>query len=837
MTILRIVEEAVAARPLPGWVGILDEPKRLAERIEAIAGFRSGSGSSRWPMVLCLALGLVGLTDARRSVGAAGAGVENDAAAARGVLTNRVAAAGFHAGPPIGGVVRDGDGHPIEGIRIEVTGRGSRTGPAWQPGVAEVWRSTDLGVAIRTGADGRWAIHGVPEAFDAFDVDCLRPDGMVHRFGTRKPQEEHDWYGFGVGTGRGAPIALAAFRRGDVSFVLPEGTPLRGRVLDPEGKPMAGIRVRAAFGHERRMSAGETTTDAGGRFVFAHRTPIEWIVTAEAPGLAVASVVVDPAALAEGKEVELRLERGVPLRVRVEDDAGQAVGGAGISVDARRSGPQILEVSGETDRNGRWSWPEAPRAPFALRVRSAAPDTERVVRLGVEDRDVVVRLRSGARTNIVVKGRAVEEGTGRPMEVATVAFRASTSSEFSTVALETLTLPGDGRFRLGIPADWFHAGDERRFQLRLWAPGVGRVVTDWRDFDEGDSETTVRFRRGGNLQGTVRLPDGRPASGAVLRIADHRLKPVTVRFAPDARDPWLLDEGSEASTAHAEADGRYGMDDPGEDGVIVILHREGFAEFEVRELRKNPDPVLKPLGRIEGVLRSEGRPVPGQRVILRRDAYGRFDSPWSLILGAETGADGSFVFAWVPPGNLVLNRFIPMPDGGGWAESHPQRVRIEAGATLRVNYGGEGRRVEGRWVGPNPEVHAKGLRWVSKRTVGYPELPDPDDFATPESYRKHRGHFLGLNEYWAGFRTYGIEFGADGQFRVEDVTPGAYVLEWTRRASSEGPEVSPGESRTLWREFEVPTATPEQPSAVVDLGAVNWEENGTTGRRSEEAAP
>ncbi|MBL9127301.1 MAG: hypothetical protein JNL97_06630, partial [Verrucomicrobiales bacterium] len=51
LTILRIVEEAVAARPLPGWVGILDEPKRLAERIEAIAGFRSGSGSIRWPMV------------------------------------------------------------------------------------------------------------------------------------------------------------------------------------------------------------------------------------------------------------------------------------------------------------------------------------------------------------------------------------------------------------------------------------------------------------------------------------------------------------------------------------------------------------------------------------------------------------------------------------------------------------------------------------------------------------------------------------------------------------------------------------------------------------------
>jgi hypothetical protein len=201
-------------------------------------------------------------------------------------------------------------------------------------------------------------------------------------------------------------------------------------------------------------------------------------------------------------------------------------------------------------------------------------------------------------------------------------------------------------------------------------------------------------------------------------------------------------------------------------------------------------------------------------------------------LNAETRGDGSFVFEWVPPGDLILNRLLPSVDGV-LVESHPLRVRVESGATARVVYGGEGRPVKGRVVGRDPGTDSSGLRWFSKRTLEKPEVPDPDGFATPESYRKSLRTFMRLREYLAQFRVYGVEVGQDGRFRVEDVPPGTYILEWTVRTSTAESNVPPGEPRQLHRVFVVPPPPSPGSSAVVDLGEVNFADNGSMGAKTE----
>lgn len=665
-----------------------------------------------------------------------------------------------------GGVVTDARGQPLAGVRVSAIGSGYRFGPDREQDYPEFWRWEHESSALVTDTDGRWWLDHLPEDLERLTLECRRPDGMIHRFVTDYRNEPFP---------PPPSLDLAAVRRGAARVTLPEGHTLHGRVLDSQGKPLATARVRAGFGSLNRRLVDETRTDRDGRFAFHHRDPIEWILSVDAPRHASTSLVVR--ASAATPEIQVSLAPPEPLRLQVTDATGRGWPGAEITLADWLMEPQFLEVQGRTDSEGRWVWNRAPLGSLALRISPGDGQPPRIVRLGPGERSHEVRIDPRHRTQITVRARIVDRDTGQPVEVSTVAFRASSSAAFSTQDFLAATNIAPGRVELAVPADWFQPGVWRGFQLRLHAPRYGTELTDWRYFDEGDWEPTVRFRRGGAVQGRIHRPDGAPAEDAELTATDTPERSMaldhTRRFRPyrDHREPLLFTQ------VHTDAQGRFGANHPGSRGTYLVTHPSGFLEIPAIDLASREAATLQPWARLEGTLRAQGHAITNATVVLRRDTYGRANMRWHCFLGTTTDATGRFVFTNVPAGDYVLHRFIGAAQGPPM-ESHARPVRLQAGQTVSVDYGGDGVSVTGQLQRGRVRWEASGHQLVALTSNTPPSRPLPDGFATTDRWLASLDPYYDqLNHYFNARRTYVVLIDDAGFFHAEDIPPGVYEME------------------------------------------------------------
>jgi hypothetical protein len=722
----------------------------------------------------------------------------------------------------LGGKVRDESGHPLAGIRIFASGSGYRFGAPREQDYPEFWRWAHESDAFVTGPDGRWEITDFPQDLERVILECRRPDGMIHRFETENPDQFPT-----------APptLDLIALRAGNAALVLPEGHALRGRVLDGQGTPIPGAWVRAGFGSTRRRLVNEVRSDAKGGFHFPHRSPIEWTLTAEAPGFAATSVVVRVVAGLPEQVIQLAPEQ--PLHLQVTGTDGHGIPGTRVRIDDSLTAPHWGGEIGATDATGRLNWAAAPRGAVVLRIDSPDGLDSRRVRVPENRRDLTIRLDPRNRTNIVVSARTLDVETGQPIRIASVAFRASTSAAFSTQSIiPSSDLPAGG-FRAEIPASWFQSEIVKGFQFRVFAPAYGTVVTDWHYFDEGDWEPTILLRRGGALQGWVRTPEGRPAEDAVLSAKDIAHADLYLggdhRVSPTRDDLGFIE-------ARTDAKGHYAASDPGAEGTFLILHASGFLEIAARDLAARSEVTLQPWGRIEGTLRSEGQPVTNRLVVLRRDTYGRANTRWHCYFSDSTDDAGRFVLTNVPPGDFVLQRIFGGA-GAPFLESHPMNVRVNAGQTVRVEYGGQGRSIVGRVFNSAALLRPTGHQLVARTQLPMPARPDREDFATDENWLRSLGpHNEQVNAFFTERRTYAVTVLGDGSFRAEDVAPGVYDLEFAGTDAASQFYVPPRSSgppyparylpypdrRTLSQVVIVPPRPPPTDDSTLDLGVIDF---------------
>ncbi len=225
-----------------------------------------------------------------------------------------------------------------------------------------------------------------------------------------------------------------------------------GRVVDENGKPIAGAEVAVVVQEVLRFSSWErnaldktelkarTTSDADGRFRLT--TPQLPPVTrrgvrvlARAPGHALAWAPVDPDA--REAKVELRLAPEGPIAGKVVDLAGGPV--AGLKIHASRltrkkgDGSDTLPlpadaVTATTDERGRFAFPSIGRglsAHLEIDDLQCAPK-ELDVNAGDEKSGYLVL---GVMPPQVIEGRVVCEDTGKPMPYARLDINSYTKSE------------------------------------------------------------------------------------------------------------------------------------------------------------------------------------------------------------------------------------------------------------------------------------------------------------------------------------------------------------------------------------------------------------------------
>lgn len=502
-------------------------------------------------------------------------------------------------------------------------------------GGALVWASADPGAFVRADTEGRFLLP-VP-ARRRFEVEVLAAGFLPRKVAIPGPQ---------LASGRAVTLALD--RAGA----------LRGQVVDPQTRPVAGaqvVAVAAAALGDRALDPSDpvterTVSDAQGRFALRLLRPAEdyEVRALRAGSLPAARTVTvgDPAAPARSVTLVLAPARGA--RGRIQDPAGRPVAGAEVTVRAalRPGSPRTLPLSGEapaadkgaftvqSDGQGAFSFPACPAAKLELAVRHPgyAPTLLPSLRLpaggGSADLGVVV-LRPGA----PIAGRVVDQ-RGRPVAEAEVfALRDPVTVNSVERTLKgrkpAATTTADGRFtiqdllpgtpvHLAVRAPGFLAGLVRAVRPPTAQPLVIRL----------EPETT--------LAGRVVDDRGDPVAGARIELRWQATLPEDAEIR--LGEPVFR-------TARSEADGRFELRGIPTGGANLSVAAQGFVAREgievelprpagAGELRVELDRGALLQGR---VTTATGEPVPAVRVGLGSATATTDDDGLYWLEGADLG--------------------------------------------------------------------------------------------------------------------------------------------------------------------------------------------------------
>jgi len=431
---------------------------------------------------------------------------------------------------------------------------------------------------------------------------------------------------------------------------------LRGRVFDPEGRPVEGARVLASrslsYDYQtldnaiatRTEPAGETQSDREGRFELPLDPARAYQVAVEKSGFA-------PAIFGRrrtGETLTVRLPYGAALEGHVtQGEERLPVARAAVRCflrDIDSSDSARFEQTVETDERGFYRFDTLPPGVRGLVV--SAP--------GMPDSDwFEVRPESGKTikqdvhilAKAWIKGVVLDALTGAPIA----------GAELSTSWLMRNKFLSDARGEFALPVDtsfW------RAFHVR--APGYGfrGIELPERAHVTGAEGVRVLLEPARKVRGRVLDVRGAPVAGAYVAACASE-------YGQTQQHDWIA--------GLTDAEGRFALDDLRPDMQHSLFVRaQGFGsvvyEFpssEASEARiELPDIVLRPAGSISGsVVDENDRPLPDLEVVLRgtNSDRGQWDARGGRFLdsyvGERTGRTsdrGAFTFDELAAGEYTV---------------------------------------------------------------------------------------------------------------------------------------------------------------------------------------
>jgi beta-lactamase regulating signal transducer with metallopeptidase domain/thiol-disulfide isomerase/thioredoxin len=650
----------------------------------------------------------------------------------------------FEPGTTIGGIVKDQAGRPIAGAKVNVYA---------PPTECEATHNVFLLGALDTDARGQWRLDVAPKSLG---------DVFLH--------VEHPRYRRGGGN---------ASRNLESVIVLTRGLTVTGRVADAAGRPVPKARV--FMGRDLFVPDASTgTTNERGEFTLENCNAGLTIVTLQAEGFApqIRDVVVEERTT---PVVVTLSEPGGTIRGKVVDIEGKPVAGAFFGLESWQ-GHRSIQFQVVTVQDGRFEWRSAPKDAMLFSAGKSGYMSSRNVPLTASDREQVITLYP----ELVITGRVTDAETGQPLPKFRLirGNKHTDRDETHWAENEAVEIVG-GRYATRFNEPW------DPFFLRVEAPGYQPAVS--RAFRSNEKSQTIDFalRRGGevlSVSGVVVLPDGKPAPRAEVVLA-REMGGYLMRAG-------YFDRRSNLPTTTTDAEGRFTFSPQDDKCVLIAASDAGYATASPDELAKSDKMVLQPWGKIEGELRIGGRPGADQEVEFQPDAFQRGGRWYLFTYGYTTSTDarGQFTFDRVVPGRGTAWRNIPTADRrGNPGRSWPEPVEVKPGQTARVQVGGKGRAVIGRFVfegKPDTPVD-----WTQNVPVEIQDSP------------LTRLAYANLDK--------------DGGFRVDDLPPGRYVLQ-LRVSRNYVPQTPTAATETGWmqRELVVPDAPAGQSDQPLDLGAI-----------------
>ncbi|MCC7376154.1 MAG: sigma-70 family RNA polymerase sigma factor [Verrucomicrobiales bacterium] len=525
--------------------------------------------------------------------------------------------------------------------------------------------------AVLTDRQGRFVLEDFPKDLASMILEVVTVDESRRRFdsaGSRSMTAE-----------KLATFDVRALREGSLRLEVPRSISIAGRVVDPQGQPVIDARVTLGVQVGNLEILARTNVDVQGEFRVAVGEEREVILTATAPGFAETSRLVWASRPSVGAQLVMEAER--PLRGRVVDIADQPVSGARISwTDSGRQG-RASEWATTSDASGRFVWESAPRGELQL-VVSSDGYPERLVVLEAGDEERVIRLGQGSPGITRIEGTVVDAETGESIPKFGVAFAWEDPADSASGRFRELE-GTDGHFQSEVRASDFLVGSLPAYVVMVTAADHEPFVSRRFALAEGDQQLTLRMARGGVVAGVVRTPEGDPAVGARMVMAQPG-KPVFTHRPGEVRK----------SDAISDEHGAFRMvKAPGGRGLLIV-HASGYYVAPLTGDLSHLEVRLVAWARLKGALRPWAGPLAHQTIhvdpVVTSNELGIY---WGTSV--VTDEKGSFEFPKLPTGEFRVGHqpaFVMRPGMPTLLQSGTT-VAMREGETSDVDLGGAGRSV------------------------------------------------------------------------------------------------------------------------------------------------
>jgi protocatechuate 3,4-dioxygenase beta subunit len=428
----------------------------------------------------------------------------------------------------------------------------------------------------------------------------------------------------------------------DLVWTVHEGQGIHGVVVDDDGSPVEGVRVRAWMRAPADDPTAPTTDGRSapslddGSFSVIGLLPGTYEIAAEhGDTTSAVEVVLDPGTDARSVEVVLPPEGAIAGIVR--DQQGESLSDIGVQVASVGSMSTLVAIS---DDQGRF------------RLEHVPPGPQRVVVFDDSGPGVLVQVEPGdtARVELVVPARdgsvrgRVLDSDGSPVPDAFIRHQLMTATGFSSTDAAVLT-DADGGFEIDglLAATPYRIGAFRR--------GGGEAVVE--GAEAGDVVTLILVDMA-ELAGQVLAPSGSPPD----------------RFRVTVHDP---------SSKFTRSDelfrtcGRFRIHElPPADYVVLVESPDGVARVEGIQLEPGEfeqDLVIRLVPRVTVrgriVDQRTHKPVPGIIVTIGLQGTGmRFGPPSASERARTSGVDGRFEVPHAPTGKVRISIEPRSPDAG-----------------------------------------------------------------------------------------------------------------------------------------------------------------------------
>lgn len=654
------------------------------------------------------------------------------------------------------GRVVDEKGKPVAGARVEVT-LASDPRPHQSDGRLRYNRwLAEADDRPTTDANGRWKINNLPN----------HPEVELHLLVTHPDYVADERW-----NAKTAGVTTKMFREGTATVTLKSGVIVRGRVTDPDGKPIKDALVIHGDDPYGSWTPCKFATDAEGRFRLPALPAGPRTLTVVAPGFAPQMCKLD--LKPDLADQDFRMAAGKLVRLRIANDSGKPIpkafvylhewkGSKSIYSDHNPNHPKVPDtgIPRRADAEGVWEWPSAPDDPVKVQLHAEGyASLEMEVTGGSTDRTVTMKPEhkiTGAVTDAVT-GKPIPNFTVIPVDV----FRKDFLSieRFNAIAGKNGRLEYLAR-RTDIP-------------LRLRIEAAGYRTQNGPEFRVGDDNRKQNFR----------LQPSPPRSGTVVDAAGKPVAKAEVLMATPTASVGLGDEFDRHGATTNEA-GRFEFPDPDEPWAVIARTDAGVAIAEFTADRIDAGILkLQSWGSIRGTFSDGGKPVAGATVFVNPIRVDGLDRPRvDTSLQVRTDAAGRFDFPRVPPGPVSVHVHLGPWRDDGFRSAPLVPLDLKPGQKAELVLGSDGATLSGK-VKLTGKIPSKmdctySLNYLIRREPGITPPPDvaAAGFDATKGWRDSwQNSFEGL-AYLKSLRGWFVKLAPDGSFRVSGVPPGEYDL-------------------------------------------------------------